>query len=336
MRRRRGARVLLSVLFLCVSGCGGGGEEAPAAAGGGAVTALGRVSPDRTVVAVTGPAGERVARLEVAEGQVVEADAPLAVLESRDVLAAERDAAEAAARDARERLDAETRYAEAAIVQARERARLLAAELAQARKDLERIRSLREGQLVSESDFDAQDLLVTTRSAGLDEARAALAAAEAGKERARAAVALRSALARVAAAEASLRRATIRAPRAGRVLRISTWPGEAIGSRPVLELGDTGAMVVVAEVHETDLGRVRVGQRAAVTSPALAGPLAGTVTEVGWLISKPDALDLDPRAERDTRVVPVRIRLDDSAAVAHLTHHEVRVRIDLAPPRAGS
>lgn len=322
------------VLLASVLGaaCGGRDDSSPEAAGGRAVTALGRVTPDRTVVAVAGPQGDRVAHLEVKEGDVVAAGAPLARLESHDVRQAELRAAEAAARDAGERLEAETRYAAAAVAQARERVRLLEAELTQARRDLERVESLRAGRLVSEVDFDAQSLLVSTRGAALDEAQAALATAEAGQERARAAVALRSAEAQVVAAEARLRQSLISAPRSGRVLRISTWPGEAVGARPILELGDTGTMYVVAEVHETDLDRVRVGQRATAASPALPAELGGAVEEIGWLIAKGDVLDLDPRADVDTRVVPVRIRLDDPRPVAHLTHLEVRVRIEPGPP----
>jgi len=66
-------------------------------------------------------------------------------------------------------------------------------------------------------------------------------------------------------AEARLRRTIIRAPRAGRILRILTYPGEAI-SDGILQMGDTRQMYVVAEVYETDVGLVKLGQPATITS----------------------------------------------------------------------
>ncbi|MCX8071595.1 MAG: hypothetical protein N3C12_03970 [Candidatus Binatia bacterium] len=49
----------------------------------------------------------------------------------------------------------------------------------------------------------------------------------------------------------------------------------------VLELGDTDGMYAVAEVYESDIGQVRVGQPAVVTSPALKDALSRTVEQIG-------------------------------------------------------
>ena len=94
-------------------------------------------------------------------------------------------------------------------------------------------------------------------------------------------------------------------------------------------MGDTANMYVIAEVHESDVAVVRVGQRATITSEALAQPVQGVVEEIGYLIYKNDVLNLDPRADKDTRIVEVRVKLDNSEAVSRLTHLEVSVRIDL-------
>jgi HlyD family secretion protein len=83
----------------------------------------------------------------------------------------------------------------------------------------------------------------------------------------------------------------------------------------------------VAEVYETDIGRVRPGQRAEVTSPALPGPVGGTVERVGLMVYKNDVLDVDPVADADARVVEVRIRLDPSQEAAALSNLQVAVRI---------
>jgi HlyD family secretion protein len=90
-------------------------------------------------------------------------------------------------------------------------------------------------------------------------------------------------------------------------------------------------MFVVAEVYETDVSLVQVGQPALIRSRngAFDQKLNGTVHEVGWLIFKNDVLDDDPAANADARVVEVRIKLDetDSEVVAALTNLQVDVRI---------
>lgn len=141
--------------------------------------------------------------------------------------------------------------------------------------------------------------------------------------------AAQSAEARLKAAEAQLELTIIRAPIDGEILKVFTYPGERIGNEPILKMGDTANMHVIAEVHESDVGAVRVGQRATITSEALPQPVQGVVEEIGHLIYKNDVLDLDPRADKDTRIVEVRVKLDDSKAVSGLTYLEVSVRIDL-------
>ena len=76
---------------------------------------------------------------------------------------------------------------------------------------------------------------------------------------------------------------------------------------------------------ETDVVRVRLGQRATVSSPALVEPLHGTVDRIGMRVGKLDAIGADPAARTDARVVEVEIRLDDSAPAAGLTHLQVEI-----------
>ena len=87
-------------------------------------------------------------------------------------------------------------------------------------------------------------------------------------------------------------------------------PGEEVGSGPVLVLGDTSRMRVVAEVYETDIGEVSVGQSATVSSRALLKPISGRVARVGSMVFKNDVLNVDPAARADARVVEVWIDLD--------------------------
>jgi HlyD family secretion protein len=128
-------------------------------------------------------------------------------------------------------------------------------------------------------------------------------------------------------AQAERELARVRAPIDGRVLKVRAYPGEMVGGDGVCEIGQTDAMYAIAEVYEDDIGFVRVGQLATVTSPALNGDVHGTVEEIGWKIGKMDVLSTDPAAKTDARVVEVRIQLADSDRVAHLTNLQVEVRI---------
>ena len=128
-------------------------------------------------------------------------------------------------------------------------------------------------------------------------------------------------------AKAELALAVVRSPITGRVLDVHAREGERVGPDGIAELGQTDAMYAVAEVYETDVPRVRVGQRATLSSPALRAPLSGTVDRIGLKIGKKDVLSVDPAAKTDARVVEVRILLDDAAAAAGLTNLEVDVAI---------
>lgn len=134
--------------------------------------------------------------------------------------------------------------------------------------------------------------------------------------------------AEVAAAQSALELDTVRAPVAGQVVAIHARRGERVGPNGIAELAETGQMFGVAEVYETDIGRVKAGQRATLRSPALAEPLTGVVDRVGQKIGKLDLLDTDPVARTDARVVEVRIKLDDSKRAAALSNLQVEVAIE--------
>ncbi len=139
------------------------------------------------------------------------------------------------------------------------------------------------------------------------------------------------AAARLAGARAELALSTVDSPIDGQVLEIHARASERVGPDGILELGDTSVMYAVAEVYETDIGRVRVGQTATVASPALAEPLTGRVERIGLKIGKRDVLSTDPVADADARVVEVRVRLDHPERAAALTNLRVDVVIGAEP-----
>jgi HlyD family secretion protein len=131
--------------------------------------------------------------------------------------------------------------------------------------------------------------------------------------------------ANLARAEAELELSRVRSPVDGQVLKIHAREGERVGLEGIVEIGETASMYAIAEVYETDIGRVRVGQRARISSPALERALEGSVERIGLRIGKQDVLGTDPVADTDARVVEVEVRLDDPGPAARLTNLRVDV-----------
>lgn len=140
-------------------------------------------------------------------------------------------------------------------------------------------------------------------------------------------LALDIALADLAAAEANLELAVVRSPQRARVLEVHAYPGERVGPEGIMELGRTDRMYAVAEVYETDISQVKVGQSATIRAPAMETALTGEVERIALKVGRLDAIGTDPIAKTDARVVEVFIRLDDSEAVSHLTNMQVKVEI---------
>lgn len=141
---------------------------------------------------------------------------------------------------------------------------------------------------------------------------------------------LEDAMVGVQQAEAELDLAYVRSPIDGQILKINTLPGEIISNRGIVELGQTSQMYIKAEVYETDISRVSLGQQATITSDGFPGQLEGTVDEIGLQIGKQEVLSTNPVIDVDGRVVEVKIRLDseDSQKVASLTNLQVKVVIN--------
>ena len=174
--------------------------------------------------------------------------------------------------------------------------------------------------------------LEAARTSNMTNAAAQVEAEVAGLQLAQVQAQVDSAAQNLALAEARLDQALIRAPKAGQVLQLYAEPGEAVTtSAPILALGDTDQMYVVAEVYETDVTLVEPGQRATIISRngAFDQALTGTVERVGLQIFKNDVLDDDPAANADARVVEVMVRVDQSAVIAGLTNLQVDVAIDV-------
>jgi HlyD family secretion protein len=332
------------------------------------VAALGRIEPRDRVVDVVPAEGGRLERLLVQAGDPVEAEQILAYLNLYDVRLAERDYAASQLSEAEALLAAQTQFGQSNIQEAQTRidqidgpqsAAIQAqqdtidsfqAELRVAELDLGRFQQLAASGAISRQDLDQQQAVVeqlreqigsaqnrkqelqASRTSGLSNAQAQVASQAAGMQLAQAQVLVDSAAQNLILAEARLAQTVVRAPSQGQVLNLYVEPGEGISpSNPILALGDTEQMYVVAEVYETDVSLVQAGQSATIRSRngAFDDTLTGTVDQVGLQIFKNDVLDDDPAANADARVVEVRIRIDQSEVVQGLTNLQVDVLIDV-------
>jgi HlyD family secretion protein len=333
------------------------------------VAALGRLEPQGRVVDVAAPEAGRLGRILVKQGDQVQPNQTLAYMDTYDIRRAERDYAASQLEEARSQLAAERQLGDSQIQEANTRVNQVdrpqqaaiaaqdaaidsfEAQLNVARTDLNRFRQLNADGAISRQELDAQqaevdrltaDLnnakatrqqLVETRQSDLTNAQAQVQSAQADKRLAEIASRVASAEQNLNLAQAQLDRTIIKAPQAGQVLDVYIDPGEAVapGEDPILALGNTRQMYVVAEVYETDVGLVRPGQRVTINSRngAFEDTLTGTVEDVGRQIFKNDILDDDPAANADARVVEVRIKVDQSEAVAGLTNLQVDVAIDI-------
>ena len=140
------------------------------------------------------------------------------------------------------------------------------------------------------------------------------------------------AIAALRQAEEDLELTNVKAPNDGQILKINAYPGEIVDEDGVVEFAQTSKMMVVAEVYESDIGKVEVGQTATIRSEtgAFTGEITGQVARVGLKIGKQDVLSTDPAADVDSRVVEVKIYLDPetSSKVAHLTNSKAIVKIN--------
>ena len=93
-------------------------------------------------------------------------------------------------------------------------------------------------------------------------------------------------------------------------------------------MGRTDQMYVIAEVVESDVSRVRVGQRATISGEALCAPLHGQVAFIGMQVARDNIAQTDPVSLQDSRVVEVKIRLDESQEAARLIHGQVTAVIE--------
>ncbi len=319
----------------------------------------------------SGAEGNRIEELLVKEGEEITKGQIIAVLDSRDRAEAALRQAEARVSVAEANLarvkagakigEIEAQKAAIARIEA-ERSNDIAAqtamvsrmeaELRNAQIEYQRYQQLYNDGAVSASQRDNKELILATAKEQLAEAKANLSRIRTAQQQqiaqakatltkiaevrpvdvAVAAAEVREAQAAVATAKADLDRTYIKSPQAGTVIKILTRPGEVVSSNEgIARIGQINQMYAIAEVYESDIGKVKLGQQATVTSNAISGTLTGIVEHIGLEIQRQEVVNTDPTANIDAKVVEVKVKLDkeSSQRVAGLTNLLVKVRIDI-------
>ncbi len=223
-------------------------------------------------------------------------------------------------------------------------------DLDEAQRDLDRKQSLVEKQFVAQSEADRARALVNTSVAALKAAQAQLAVTEAQIKTATANVAQREAA--LAQARIDLARTRITSPVNGIVIKRAIEKGQTVAASlqsPELFViaQNLSDMQVDASVDESDVGRIRTGQRATFTVDAFPGQtFEGSVRQVRkaaqTIANVVTYVAVVGFSNTGGRLLPgmtanVRVVTDLRDSVLKVPNAALRVRIaGVEPPAAGA
>ena len=328
------------------------------------VNALGRIQPSVGLISVYGVPGDQIGSINVKVGDLViprqklgeltgEKSRGLSLVTLRKQIE-EAEKLRKAIVDSRDAklldLEAEAKQATAGIDQDTKAidAKVLAVEATKRRYDNDKRRLLSAsgaGVKISEQELDqveaaiavaeaekavalaTKEKMLIQREQSKESIKAKKAALMAETERGLATVPYESLKAGLNLAEAKSKDGEFVAPTAGRVVRVMAKPGDTVTTMPLIQIADTKSMTVIAEVYETDVGRIRgwlktgpvkveVTARALGDKPLILNGTVGRPEKIAPLIAKNVLTPLGPREDADRRVVEVEVELDSAATEA--------------------
>ena len=142
---------------------------------------------------------------------------------------------------------------------------------------------------------------------------------------------VRRAMAAMNQAKVNLDRAIVRSPQDGTVLEVHARPGELVSNDGIIDIGETNQMYAIAEIYQSDINNIRLGQSVKISSDSLPEELQGTVDSIGWQVKRQNIVNTDPSANIDARIVEVHIKLDEASSqkAAKFTNLQVKVVVQL-------
>ncbi len=132
---------------------------------------------------------------------------------------------------------------------------------------------------------------------------------------------------------ADLSDSELKSPIDGVVLRVHSREGERPGNEGVIEVGASQDMKALIEVYESDVNRVKIGQKVVLVSEngGFKGSLFGLVERISPQVRQRRVLSTDPTGDADARVVEVLVGLNSEsvALVKSFTGMKVIARFQL-------
>lgn len=257
----------------------------------------------------------RIKEIPVREGEKVQAGQVVVRLIADDYQArlksaeAERDVARA-------------RYRETAVGSRGEERRIAQANLDAARaaldeaaRQLERQRGLKREGMISDAALDQSERaqrLAEAHLRAMKEQKALVDQGARAETRSLLEQQVKSAEQAVALARQQLELMTLRSPIDGVVIRRYMDPGEGVtADLPILRIADMSQLRISAEVDETDVGRIRVGDPVEVRCLAFPGEVfMGKVERLSDMVGGRRQSPNDPSANLAMKVLEARIVLD--------------------------
>ena len=274
----------------------------------------------------------RLLKVDVTDGDPVHKGQTVAILENRDARGRvdEARAALAEARANLEKLLNGARPEERSAARAEMEEAQAAAE--NARQQYERVQRLfKDGGVVSQSALDQADRdgkMTQAKLESLQQRYQLIMAPPRSEDVAAAKAEVEVARARLVQAEDYYDNTFIRSPVDGVVVKRFMNPGESISYeslyQPIISVADTTRLMVRAEVDETDIGKVQVGQRAEIHCDAFPGQtFYGRITHISGGLGKKKIQTDNPTEKIDTDILETFIEVDPGSAL------RVGLRVDV-------
>lgn len=322
----------LGLVFAALA-LGACGKPAPAPAPGQlGIAAGGLVEPSGEERVIIPQLSGRLSKVYINEGDTVKAGQLIAEIENAEYRAAlatataelarrQAELAKAQAGARREEIDAAAAARSEALAAEHQagaeyaRRRTMAAQKLIAAEALELARTQSEAATARRERADAELALLRagTRAEDLAAATAAVEAARAERDR----------------AQAFYDKSQIVSPVDGQVLKRDLREGEtvvALSPLPLARVGDMSRLFVRADIDELDIGRVRDGQKAAITSDAFPGQsFTGEVVRVSRRMGRRNSISGDPAEKQDAKILEALIALDGTPPLPVGLRVDVRI-----------
>ncbi len=313
------------------------------------ILAQGRIQPANGLVRMGAIPGDKVEQVLVEAGQAIHKSQPLIVLQSQQLRALELDAAKLRLQEARGVRQAKQQEADLAIdaaelklQAAKQMLEQANSQFALAKKGGEQVESMgrqivslqklrdapltraaigaleletKKNELLKVSSLSEQTQLAAQQSVELSklqllQSEKALVAANEARKITDQATPIGSLEKQIEILKLQLEQSNVLAPLDGVVVSVNVEPGERTAQLPLVELADLSKMVCVAEVHESDVARVAIDDRAEIRSSALGRPLQGRVRRIDRVVGSAQLRAPNPMARSDFRSIPVWIEID--------------------------